>query len=199
MTLEQLKAFCATDNDRRTLLYPWTEGDWSFASDGRRIIITPKIDGAIPPDETDTPKGIRFLNEIRQCEKSQVWREYDGVEGSPIGCKFCYIECEWCHGDGFVSRDKECPLCGCVSENQDACNKCDGDGFLLADTCDVCSGTRIISTLRFGEATLDPFLVRTLPGFPNIEYLWQTDPVKAVMFRFDGGYAQGMPLKPGSF
>lgn len=177
MRLDELKRFCSTDRLSRNLHHPWIEGEWSFATDGRIIVMVPKIDGAVAPKDIFPPNGSQFLPNddvydwvpLSKCER-----------GAKITCHYCRVDCDVCHGDGFVGNDD--------------CDKCGAGGWVTApEPCDECGDTRKIAGYQCGVALIDPWLIRNLP-LESAEFVPATKKRTGVLFRFDDGYAVAMPI-----
>lgn len=182
MTLDQLRQFCSTDKYRWNLLHPWTEGEWSFATDGKLIVMVPVIDGAVAPQGTNPPDGTGFLKNAQALDDSLAWTPFaDCQRGDEITCRYCRVECAACGGEGDTGD------CGCEA--------CECQGWVLStESCAECHDIRKIAGYQCGVAIIDPWLIRNLVQQPALRFIPAVEKRKPVLFCFDGGYSFVMPI-----
>jgi len=104
--LLDLSRFCATTPDRANLLLPWSEGDHTYASDGRIIVRVPRIPQV--PTNPDAPSLLPHRN----CFTD------DGDPATPMPALATPEQkpCEHCQG------------------HEDGCEKCDFIGYFTPIT-----------------------------------------------------------------
>ena len=117
MNLEHLTTFCSLEENRRSLNTPWSEGAYSYASDGRVIIRIPRL--ADVPERDSAPKNL----------DQQLFK------GFPLAFPFSsitepvsadYNKCTKCYGSG----ERTCSECGTTH----TCDQCKGNGQLASTT-----------------------------------------------------------------
>lgn len=127
-----LSKYCAPD--RPELAQPWSDRDYTYASDGVVAIRLPRI--ATVPLITATPGHARVSDAI---DKMLPKRKFDAViwvrdvivppaiDLPPDPCRECYgsgqvteIKCRNCDGNGYI----KCPRC----KSDTDCDECDGYG-----------------------------------------------------------------------
>ncbi len=57
LTADDLKRFCWTDNGRPTIARPFSQGDWTYATNGRLLVRVPRLSDV--PEYDDSPKDIQ--------------------------------------------------------------------------------------------------------------------------------------------
>lgn len=182
MTLEQLKRFCTRDLVRESILHPWTEGDWSFATDGWRIMMVPHVDGSVVPDSR-TPRLTEHF--LRRAQAITDWQPFSTIDSGEIECHFCQIVCPECEGK------RTCSECGQGTH----CQHCNDTGFVYNPPCRACNDTHEVSLWKFGDAHCDPYVLREIVRLPNLQFSPQREPIAPVWFRFDTGFACVMCVK----
>ena len=116
ITIEQLTRFC--DDSRTPIMHPFSDGSWTYATDGKMIIRVPRL--AEVPEYDDSSKKIDsgifqtnpitgdwfkipsgFSNEPNKCDKCKGTGE--------CRCKCGHVhDCEYCEGSGL--SPKETPI-----------------------------------------------------------------------------------------
>lgn len=168
MNLDLLKEFCCTDEDRPSIQTPWSEGMWSYASDGRIMVKIPR-DVNIP----ENPKAPTRLHE--------VWKAFpDGeVDWMPlpeIPEKPDPERCGECLGSG---------RCICSCEHEHDCGQCDGTGE-----------KEVIQSIHYGVRRMNCDYLRLIERLPNpLCAVAYGDKHTALAFKFDGGTGLVMPIK----
>lgn len=216
-----LKPFCEPeDGSRINLQQPFSQGNYTYASDARILIRVPRREGVAeggPNVGKTTPTLERALAE----RIFHPLPAYDVIPGEPARTRPCedckgsgwVKNCDWCEGTG----SGECPTCG----HEDDCKECGGRGFFpAADStekdaaeCDICEAsgaiemaTEIPAVARFrDEAGVLPqhdyqlSYIELLKGLPGLEvgfaarhvpFGWQDT---GLAFRFEGGCGLVMP------
>ena len=202
--LEILRAFCSDDETRFELFNPFTQGNYTFATDGRTVVRVPKIiagartepvkadaAGLFKPElmghpELMFPEGWQHLPEL--------WEECGTCAG--VGRCQGMLPCTRCEGSG----EEECPTC----LNMHDCEECRGSGEIKGDAnaaCEWCDGlgkvevvTRILGMP--GEVCFNDRYLRRVYSLPGVVMTHDpSDPMKTAHFVFEGGDGLIMPMR----
>jgi hypothetical protein len=106
-----LNPFCATklDNPERPYLHnPFSDGEWTYATDGIVLVGVPVVSGMEGSLAAPRAKANALINSIVQIPFSPL--SLDGLPPEPVACSTC-------NGRG---RLHDCPDCECT------CEDCDG-------------------------------------------------------------------------
>jgi len=201
MNLDLLKTFCGTDETRPSLMEPFSDDRYTYATDGRIIVRVPRIESI-----TGHEKHPQYACDLFPDESHYLPVEYpQGLESfvaEPVDCECCggtgkQSKCRDCDGDG----NKECPECGTVHK----CESCRGTGLIIGNRaigdevdCEDCEGIgkiekRFIVSLNRGAVFVDLKYIKlanTLPGL-WLKYDGNQSPL---YFTFAGGDGVMMPL-----
>lgn len=109
ITIDQIREWCGDGNS--LIDSPWTDGEWTYASDAHAIIRVPASATA------QVPAGER-----RVLTVPAIW--FDAAEWQPLGTP---VERE------RVSEERDCP-------NSSSCRYCGCDGAACRTDCEVCHG-----------------------------------------------------------
>lgn len=175
ITIETLKRFCYAHDDRPALQQPWSDGEYTFASDGRIMLRVPRLADA--PENTAAPKadGVRvILATAHDALSESDWQDLPTTPEKPEPDR-----CENCDGDGRCN----CRCCG----DFHPCGKCDGEGKIEKIHC-VALGIRKMN----GDYLR---LMATLPGLKVAPNHGENDE-KPLAFKFDGGIGVCAALNP---
>ena len=166
MERSYLEKFCSTLENRVSLATPWSEGDSTYACDGRVIIRVPRLPDV--PERTDAPKNS----------------DKNLFSGLPYELPFLavptpeaadYIHCLSCKGSG------ECTCKDCDAAH--SCGKCKGEGVVLSRT--------NVGTHAFNTRTL-----RLISQLPNSEWQVKADETRVYFkFEGGDGIITGSLLK----
>jgi hypothetical protein len=161
-----LKPFCSTDETRYYINEPFTEGEWTCATNGHIIVRVPKIDGVGPC-------------QYEKMNTEKVMPETGGIEFTALTeiaiPAVTFTVCEACHGD----QVHDCPGCECV------CEECDGTGQISSDE----HSTEFVRGVPFCR-----HYIRMLLTLPGIQIPVQPIAKQPMPFKFDGGEGALMPL-----
>lgn len=110
LTVEDLKRFCANSKEsyRQSITRPFSQGDWTYATDGRVLIRVPRLDEV--PEYDDSPCDVQ--KRIFDEQPITGWWMIlppDLPELLPAyKCAFCGDEpkpdCVECDGEGFIEH-----------------------------------------------------------------------------------------------
>ena len=207
-----LKQFCS-DETRPRIAEPWSDGNYSYATDGHILIRVPRRKDV--RDAKDVPDGAieieRFENIFKQEPKK--WFPIGKIKLEKIECNKCEgtglaYTCPECGGKGYTSAsnkfsdydDLKCMTCdgsGTISkeqaerliknnvlpENYFECEKCAGRGWVYKD-----------EITKFGVAKFSNVLLSRISALPNckIGIFGELEPAR---FIFDGGDGIIMPTR----
>lgn len=165
ITKEQLQTFCSTDDTRLAIQAPWTNEDYTFATDGRILVRVPPV--AEVPDNPNAPRKTTELQ----------WRLFETAEFAPLP-ELPEPERAECSNCGGFGMEHECPDCTHL------CDECGGKG-----SCEKQQATQV------GTHTLDARFLRKIAALPNPIIAMNGETNNAVPFKFDGGEGLVMPMR----
>jgi hypothetical protein len=204
VNLEQLRTFCTTDDTRVNLLFPYTIGEFSYASDGRMMVRIPKIETDEPIPGPQSSPRLFPTHRTAAAELPPGWQELHGEENECEGCKgsgqrYPHTMCPDCKGEGTITceecdHERECRNChstGTITDTTEAlltCLDCDGVGR-WEDTVaiSVSRGVTYVSNQILKK-------VVALPGWKL--FLPREGKGEALHFTFEGGEGLIMPMDP---
>ena len=192
MDIATLKTFCSSDPSRNRLSNPWSEGDYSYATNGYLMVRVDRF--------PDIPNG-------KPVTLERMEEYFNVVPETPLLIiKYKKQQCGVCEGSGRISRCPECNGLGMVTfdnayNNYEVdCKTCDGEGSLVGgkEKCQECNGEgKIIDKSQTVDLDGVQFMVATLePIFklPNVKIFVRKECAPAT-FSFDGGMGIVMPMK----
>lgn len=156
-----LQKFCGDEPYRPYLLKPFSQGEWTYATNGHICVRVPRIEGAATPDNAPNAAAL-FVGVTTPCDMALPKIK---IPKGPTE----KIECSDCEGSGHVH---ECPDCQCE------CDGCDGTG--------KCWPREDVSV----ELAGNPFAaryVRLLYELPNVRIPSKEKHGAPMPFKFDGG------------
>jgi len=152
-----LKPFCGSAPSRSAIQEPFSQGDFTYATNGHVAIRVPRL--ADVPDHPGAPTMERLWVKPAQVKAHAVM---PAALPEPS-----YIQCVECEGQGRVHT---CPDCTCV------CDWCNGEGRE--------EQTKWVLVVRRAVSTQTARLLLTLPNLRAAE-VTNIDP--RLWFEFDGG------------
>jgi hypothetical protein len=168
MNTDQLYQFC--DVNKPSIRHPFSEGDYTFATDGKMCIRLPRM-----PDVAEREDAPRNVSK-------------NIFDGHPNTGKFMPLEkfeiaalkgnqkCEHC-----MLGKHLCDSCDTLHD----CGKCDGTGEVEEDAVCVWIGKHKVSHL----------LLHKIKSLPNVQIAENAvNDLGALTFKFDGGEGVLMPL-----
>ena len=187
-----LSQFCGTDTDTHSFSTPFSDGEYTYATDGFMMVRVPYIKG------TERAAPVKLASSFFSPSANGAWQSIKGVP------KPALKQCPQCKGTKFANECEDCEGIGEVSLDHGnwtyevECKECDGEGFVPGGetTCSYCHGTGdvyadLYDSVRIEGTRLSLHLLDKIKPLPNIEiYLPapSTGPAKGVVpFRFDGG------------
>ncbi len=207
MTSNDLKKFCSTDELRKDLTRPFSQGEKTYATDGHILI---RVDRLKDIDE----KQIVQSNILETFEKKpEKWYKIKDIVAHKITCPECggdgkNYTCPECNGEKYVSvssdfseyDDIDCATCnatGRISEQEFdriiKSNKLSKKDCM----CEECNGTGesfSIEKTKYGDALFNNYLLIRIADLPNAE-IGTFGEYDAALFRFDGGEGLIMPTR----
>lgn len=128
--LDTIKPFCGSPESgwqRYDMRSPWTEGDWTYATDAHAIVRVPKCleaDGSVRPPLG----GLQFdkfplvdSKEMPVVADAKTKPCADCQDGKMMECPECYGTGTWSEMGDYSHNDYECD-----------CHLCDGTGLITA-------------------------------------------------------------------
>lgn len=168
-----LKPFCSENDIRYYLNAPFSEGEFSYASNGHILIRVPRRDDVPEVDEKSTMKG--------RVDKLLAENPFVAAVPIPDIPPPVEADCYCCNGDG--AHDYKCG--GAPPYD---CGECDGTGKQMDEPGDSTYPFVDVGGTHFAPKYLR--LIKSLPGY-------QFSPIegKASPFKFDGGEGLLMPMR----
>jgi len=203
MTIERLRDFCSVDETRWELLSPFTQGEHSFATDGRLVVRVPRLEGvSTEPRKADAAK--LFLPDRGRLPVVEFPPRWQALPELWDECQSCggtakqkeRVKCAECDGTGSVT----CGECG----NDHDCGKCRGEGDVPGRPevpCEDCDGLGKIEVCTPvlgmpGEVGFNDRYLRRVFSLPGV--VMRHDPAEAMepaYFTFEGGDGLLMPMR----
>lgn len=202
-----LSVFCKTDHDM--LNTPWSEGDFTYASNGLLLVRVPRRDDVAEKIEAPNIQGTSLGAGF---DKTPI--EWFSVPNIEIATK----ECQKCKGTGHQYTCPECEGSGEVSLSTDwsdygehSCETCGGTGQLSKDhwlrlmpkgsnpageECHKCGGAGKLyddgKAIKVGDALFTDTLLKKVAVLPGCK-IGVIGELLPAIFRFDGGDGLLMP------
>lgn len=171
---ELLSRFCSPEEHRDAINTPWSEGEFSYASDGRILVETTRLSNV--PESPIAPKNVRQSILAATIPADAIYQPLSDELRKEITDLSPVKSCPQCGGTG------RCQCRDCNANHN--CGKCEGSGDVVA--------TFVHSEQEFKAVTIQN-LIR-LPGLQ-----WCLDlKAEKVYFQFDGGRGIMTALKPRS-
>lgn len=170
MNLDDMKQYCGRDPNYDYLHAPFSQGEFTYATDGSIMVRVPKIDAAGPcrrskPLNVDGPlKGIESAK-FTPINVSMPPKAEDN------------IVCPDCEGRG---RMHECRDCTCT------CRTCNETGTVSSEARTSTEVSGVLFSLGY---------LRKVVELPNVRVCVQQGDGKPMLFQFDGGIGALMPLR----
>ncbi len=197
MDKNDLQPFCSEDESRKGITQPWSEGEYSYATNGCILIRVPRL-GDVPECD-EAPKNV---DKMFASQESRM-----GPEHALAALTFTVDEptqCPECKGKGKVDNCPECYGTGEVHFGNlynnyiVECASCGGGGIPHDPKCQVCSGTgklEVVTPAKVGEAWFNATYLQLLKTLPDckIGAPFPT-PISPAYFHFVGGDGLLMPL-----
>jgi hypothetical protein len=158
-----LQPFCSTDPTREYIAQPYSQDDYTYATNGHICVRVPRREDV--PENPKTPQTAKFFRD----ESAVSWRPLRKVELPESVKRQCYA----CEGRG---TKHDCPDCTCY------CEKCDSSGTVV-----------VLASICIGDGLFNIHYVRLLAALPGILVPEQIGPEKSghpgarMPFKFDGG------------
>lgn len=203
-----LKKFCENDQCRPYLNNPFSIGDFTYASDGRIAVRTPRLEGVGEVDGAPDTIIKVFTENLTAFDQAKPVPKPPQVANLP--CKACrrtgkVTPCETCGGEGYqecdLGHDHDCEDCdgnGVIAvhpgDEKDGieCSECDGLGRFP----DAPQGLRT-GVIIDGKVIVGLGYLRKLADLPSVK--WSIDhrtyPEAPIPFWFDGGEGVLMPMR----
>ena len=209
-TLIDITQFCNINDAREFIRTPFSDEQYTYATDGHIIIRVARIPEIVNPGGTILPQ---WKSMPWDHETLSDWHPIPNEipDGKRVECKSCegtgkVITCPDCDGDGEVEytydstsgktydADIECPVCegrGKMNGNGEHCEDCNGQGHRIEPVA--------VKVESIGLYVSNHLLqrVKDLPGIMIAIKgpITPLDPLPPIRFRFDGGDGIIMPMR----
>ena len=203
-----LKPFCRLESMFRGDKFerPFSEGDFTFATNGHIAIRVEKREDVAPLPESALNK---IMPMFEQWPGDAIFTGLDAIKRLKwTRCDQCagegrVIPCETCEGQGEVV----CETCGHESD----CEDCVGSGYLplwpfdentiasKSILCPRCHGLKWATDVKVVQlapgSAFNPVYLRLIDSLPNARIAFATNPLASSYFIFDGGDGLLMPMR----
>lgn len=197
-----LSLFCDGDFTRYDLSRPFTQEEWTYATDARICIRTQLVTQLDVESQGRVPRGDSL-----GWDDGKNWRPWRTRRIPSLGD--CYT-CPTCDGkgrqgnctacprccDGFVEIDYDDAVCGHGSY-EEGCKHCNALGWIGGTECETCNGAGDVDfCYRLGHVHIAPAYESKIMTLQDVEFAddRSRDPESGIPFRFDGGQGLLMPL-----
>jgi hypothetical protein len=201
MTKEDLQKFCSTDSTRVNINKPFSDGDYTYATNGCIIVRVTRIEGVGEQEVFDTLKKIDAGKLFSNIPNYPYFTIPDIPEPSFDTCHKCAgtgktKTCPECGGDGVVMLSNR------YNHYECDCETCGGDGYYAKGkgeetTCEQCGGEGKIykreNSIASGRLYRNIYL-SLLKELPEC-LLAEAKDLEPGHFKFTGGDGMLMPLK----
>jgi hypothetical protein len=185
-----LKAFCSTHEDRHVLHNPFSQEEFTYATDGKVIVRVSRLQSVAEVNGAPIAKNLWKNLEV-DIAKIKGWMEIPGLP------EIQYNLCEACFGSGMM---RVCAKCGFCPDDADSreCFECGGKDFDRTRCSNDCENGRhqVHAGIPIGNTKLNVIYLRKLNQLKGVmicPYMPSTaDPV---FFRFEGGDGLLMPMR----
>ena len=168
MTKDDLMKFCATGRGHINISVPWSDGEYSYATNGHVIIRVPRLGDV---HEKDTAPQTK---QLFPYPDPPAWFALAEIKLP----KTKTVDCSECDGEGEVEH-KECSSC-----RGHYCEECNGTGKVIPRR-----------PVPVGNSHYQYGYLLMLMELPNCKIGPDVDPMKQTPFQFDGGDGLIMPMR----
>ena len=171
ITKELLQRFCNVD--RESLAVQFTQGEYTYASDGRLIVRVPRLDDV--PENPDAPKNVAM--NIFAATPFRVKEDRTPISALTIPPLEGPDDCANCQGGGIH-------FCEACDDHHD-CTRCEGGKVQ----------ERAIA-VEFKQHKISHLLLNQIKDLPNVSLAASAIGMEAALaFFFDGGEGRMMPMR----
>lgn len=197
-----LKKFCRKSHYTETLTEPFTEGNYTYASDGNIAIRVDKIQEITKLYPSVKAEQIFEKNKINGNETWIDLPRFKIIEKNCSGCGGTgkVIVCKECNGAGSLEFSSDC------NDYDVVCKSCFGEDT-KDKKCENCEGTGkhkeysnpVIEIKKDGyleqiEIIINGMYLEMIQNLPNVKISLQ-DKNKTIKLKFDGGIGLLMPME----
>ena len=169
-----LSRFCSIEEFRDAINQPWSEGEFSYASDGRVLVEIPRL--ADVPESEIAPKNVRKTILDATMPANAQYQTLDEELRKEIVSLSPVKSCPQCGGTG------RCQCRDCRANHH--CGRCEGSGDVVA-------------TFTYKEQEFKAVTLQNLIRLPGLQ--WSLDlKTEKVYFKFEGGRGVMTALRPRS-
>lgn len=169
-----LKQFCGKNGIRYHLNEPFSEGEFSYATNGHILVRVAR--------RTDVPEvsADGMKNKIPRIFADNPFVKHVAIPEIPAQIE---VECDYCDGEG--KHDREC------GAGNYECAECNGTGRVMGEAGEL--GNTRYPQIEVGGVWFAPRYLRLIKALPN--YSFSPRNAKASLFTFDGGDGLLMPMR----
>jgi len=202
-----LEKFCRKSHYTGTLNEPFSDNDYTYASDGSIIIRVDKIQEMTEKD-THSNKA-KELFEKNKINGNEIWTDLPKFEVIEKNCTECVgtgkiIICKECNSTGslefssnYNDYDVECKSCFGKDIKDEKCEDCDGTGKYKEYSNPVIEvPIRKDGNLEQIEIIINGKYLEMIQDLPNIKIALQGEK-ELIKLKFDGGIGLPMPIERG--
>jgi len=204
LTAIDLTRFCNKNDIRIPLQQPWSDDQYSYATDGHILVRIQRI-----PEITNTD-GVSLEHLPLDHDEMAEWHSLPSEipNDQRVPCKVCkgsgrITECNDCDGTGHVDYTFEASNGETYEENHD-CPVCDGSGKTNGegDRCEECEGkgSQLVPASVKIESigmNISSHLLLKVHDLPGVQIAIKSHgpyDLPPVRFRFEGGIGLMMPM-----
>lgn len=165
-----LTPFCGKDDDRWYLNAPFSEGEFTYATNGHILIRVARRDDITSEPEQMMNRCAKLFAEAAPTPPIAIPEIPPIVEG----------DCDCCNGAGSHERE-------CGTGDYD-CDDCAGTGRVMKEP-----GDSWYPQIDVGDAAFAPNYLRLIKSLPNVQFM--PNGQHGAHFTFDGGDGLLMPIK----
>lgn len=188
--LNTLKRFCSTDEDRHSLQQPFSQEEFSYATDGRVIVRMARLRDV--PEVVDAPIAQNLWKNLGvNIAELKGWMEIPALP------EIQYNLCEACFGSGMMRVCAKCEYCPDDADYQ-KCPDCGAVSFEKIPCSHECSNGRhqVAAGINIGNTRLNVIYLHKLNMLKGVMICpYMPSNADAVPFRFEGGDGLLMPMK----
>lgn len=164
MTEINLAQFCGDEDWRTHLHYPFSHGEFTYATNGHICVRVPRVEGTLEASGKQIEAHGKLVKYFQEAEQQSPEPINMNIPEEPRK-----EECKYCGGGR--KADHDCPCCEC------ACEECDGTGYVSAK-----------QRVSFENFDIDAKYFRMIARLPNAKLSRAAvEELKPIFFTFDGG------------
>lgn len=198
-----LNQFVSRNSNRKSITSPFSQGDYTYATDGHRIIRVKRV--ADISERTEAPSIDNLLKYFEAGVSANSYLSLPEVDFDALikmrSCPHChgtktYSICDDCEGEGVVylyaksglEYECNCQLCNQngtrAGEKGQACEECDQNGQISQNPPPI---------VNIGPAMFNAQYIKSISLLEGVQILQPATHVSALYFKFKDGDGLIMP------